>query len=215
MSFVDLGNDIVQVEFSGAGTLTINLDNASGPAPASYYNQPQIAYWKGQAGLVIAGANETTNVAVFSVGRATASNPALFRSDVTYQGLAGIGYLAISSTNGKFGGVWTANATYFQSRGPTGIFAPGVQFTGPVYLNDINAGFDAFPLLLLGGASDVRVTGGDMQQPNVRPIQVSGITQLKFTAGTKSDGTLLPAQSNLGVFEENGGDVTARIVVQQ
>ena len=32
MSFVDLTNDIVQVEFSGAGTVSVVLDNASDPA---------------------------------------------------------------------------------------------------------------------------------------------------------------------------------------
>ncbi len=214
LSFVGLNNDIVQVEFSGAGALTLSLDDATGPAPAANYNQPQVAYMRGHPSIVITGADETTNVSVFSVGRLTATNQAIFR-DTPTQGVAGLGFVAISSTNGKFGGVWTANATYFQSRGPTGIYAPGVQFTGPVYLNDIVAGSDAQPMLLFGSAADVRVTGGDMQQPNIRAIQVSGITQLRFTAGTTSNGTPLPAQANQGVFEENGGDVTARIIVQQ
>jgi len=32
VSFIDLSNDVVQVEFSGPGTLTIALDGATGPA---------------------------------------------------------------------------------------------------------------------------------------------------------------------------------------
>jgi hypothetical protein len=83
VSFVDLSNDIVQVEFSGAGALTVTLDNASGPAPAVNYNQPAVAYMKGHARIAIAGADETTNVSVFSVGRSNAANQGLFRGDVT------------------------------------------------------------------------------------------------------------------------------------
>ena len=38
-SFIDLTNDIVQLEFSGAGTLSIVLDGATGPAAPEAYNQ--------------------------------------------------------------------------------------------------------------------------------------------------------------------------------
>src|SRR5690606_17794825 len=71
VSFVDLSDDIVQVEFSGAGAISIVLENASGPAAPLHYTQPGVTYMKGHAGVVIAGADETTYVAVFSVGRAT------------------------------------------------------------------------------------------------------------------------------------------------
>jgi hypothetical protein len=214
VSLVDLGGDIVQIEFSGAGTMSVCLDNATGPVAAANYNQPGVTYMQGHPSIVITGANETTNVGVFSVGRANAVNQAIFR-DISYEGTAGLGFIAISSANGKFGGIYAGNATFFQSRGPTGIYAPGVEFTGPIYLNDIIAGSDALPMLMTGGAADVRVTGGDMQQVNVRPIQVSGITQLRFTSGSTSHGAVLPMQTNRGVFEEDGSDVTARIVVQQ
>src|SRR5205085_9773984 len=87
ISFVDLTNDIVQVEFSGAGTLTLLLATPSGPAVATNYNQPGTLYMKGHASIVITGANESTNLGIFSVGRATAVNQALFRDDVTYDGM--------------------------------------------------------------------------------------------------------------------------------
>jgi len=212
-SFVDLNDDIVQVEFSGAGTLTITLDQASGPAVAVNYNQPDVAYMKGHAAIVILGANETTNVAIFSVGRLTAANPALLKGGVTYDGVADLAYLAILTTDGRFGGVRTADASYFATDGVTGIYAPGVQFGGPVYVGDISASGNASPVLLLGSASDVRVTGGDLWQANGQPVQVSGITQLKFVDGTTSGGAFLPAQADKSRLMQNGADVTTQLVV--
>jgi hypothetical protein len=236
-SFIDLTDNIVQVEFSGAGTLSIVLDNASGPAPPVNYNQPAVSYMKGHAGLVITGADNTTNVSVFTVGRATAfdptggfnillpisatNNPAnngspLFQghSTTTYNGVAGIAFIAIATTNGKFGEVRTANATYFAAQGMTGIYAPGVTFSGPVYVEDINASNTATPVLLLGGATgNTWITGGDLFQLNQRVVQVSGITQLKFMAGSDSSGNTLPAQANKAVLQQNGVDVTTQIVV--
>ncbi len=235
-SYIDLNDDIVQVEFSGAGTLSLVLDDSSGPAAPVNYNQPTVNYMKGHAGIVITGADDTTNVSVFTVGRATAfdptggynillppgdaNNPAnngssLFQGHDTtnYDGIAGIAFIAIASTNGKFGGVRTSDATYFATQGMTGIYAPGVQFTGPVFIGDISAFNTATPVILLGSVSDARITGGDLLQDNDQPVQVSGISQLKFTAGIDSQGNPLPAQSNQGTLQQNGSDVTAQIVV--
>ncbi len=211
-SFIDLDGDIVQVEFSGPGTLTLVLEEVSGPAGPANYHQA-VEYMKGHVGIVITGANEFSNVSVFSVGRATAVNPALFKDEVDYDGIADIAFIAISTTNGKFGGVRTANAQYFAERGLTGVYAPGVAFQGPVFVGDVTAFDDAEPVIVLGSASDVRVTGGDMAQPNGRAVAVSGIAELKLTAGGDSHGRALEAQANGGVFTEQGQDVTARIVV--
>ncbi len=212
ISFIDLNDDIVQVEYSGAGTLTLVLDGASGPAAPTKYNQAT-AYMKGHAGIVLTGADETTNLSIFSVGRANAANQALFRSDVTYDGFADIAFVAITSANGKFGGLRAANTSCFATKGFTGLYAPGVQFTGPVFLNDINASDAATPVYVIGSGSDVRVTGGDLLQTNGRAVQVSGITQLKFTAGSDSHGKLFNAQNNKGKFDQSGTDVTSQIVV--
>ncbi len=236
-SFIDLSDNIVQVEFSGAGTLSIGLDNASGPTAPVNYNQPAVSYMKGHANLVITGADHTTNISVFTVGRATAfdptgvfnillpagatNNPAnngspLFQGHgaTVYNGVAGIGFIAIASTDGKFGGVRTADATYFAAEGMTGIYAPGVTFSGPVYVGDISAADAATPVLLLGGATgNTWITGGDLFQLNGRAVQVSGITQLKFMAGSDSGGNTLPAQINKAVLQQNGVDVTTPIVV--
>ena len=234
-SFIDLTDDIVQVEFGGAGTISMVLDNPTGPAAPINYNQPSVSYMKGHVGLVITGANETTNLSVFSVGRFTANdptgtfNPALPVSatndpakngsplfvghDATvYDGLADLAFIAISSTNGKFGGLRASNASFYAAKGLTGVYAPGVQFTGPVFVGDINASNSATPVLIIGSSGDTRITGGDLFQTNGAPVKVFGLTQLKFTDGTTSGNVLLPAQHNLAHLDQSGLDVTVKIV---
>ncbi len=212
VSFIDLTDDIVQVEFSGAGTLSLTLDNVSGPALPVNYNQGTV-YMKGHANIVIAGANESTNVSVFSVGRLTAVNQTLFSKPVSaYDGFADIGFIAILSTNGKFGGLRTANASYSATQGYTGVYAPGVAFVGPVYVGDINAAGTATPGLILGSADITQINGGDLAQLNGAAVKVSGVTQLKFVAGMTSQGVALPAQAAIGRLEQNGADVTSQLV---
>ena len=215
VSFVDLSDDIVQVEFSGPGTLSISLTDYSGPAPAVNYNQSAVSYMRGHARLVITGATEDTNVAVFSVGRITAVDQSLFRSDVNYDGVADLAFIAIASSNGKFGGVRTANASYTNYYGLTGLYAPGVQFTGPVYLGDISATYSIMPAIITGSSPDTRITGGDLLQANGHDVQVSGIAQLKFTAGTDSHGNVIAAKTNRArlILWKDGTDVTNQIAV--
>ncbi len=212
MSFVDLNNDIVQVEFAGAGTLSLVLDGATGPAEPMSYSQAT-TYMKGHAGIVVTGADETSNLSVFSVGRANAVNQALFRSDVTYDGHADISFIAIQSPTGKFGGLRTANARYFATKGYTGLYAPGIQFTGPVFIGDVNAYDNASPVIIIGSGSDTRITGGDLLQSNGRTVAIAGLTQLRFVAGTDSHGNLQPAQTNRSRLEQNGAEVTTQVVV--
>lgn len=210
ISYIDLNDDIVQVEFAGPGTLTLQLDNNSGPAAPLKYNQ-DVLYMKGHANIVIAGADETTNVSVFSVGRANAVNQALFRNDVSYDGIADIASVAIVGGNGKFGGLRSANASYFATKGFTGVYASGIQFGGPVFVGDIDAFDAATPVFLVGSASDVRITGGDLLQTNMRPVQVAGLSQLSFVNGSTSHGKIFPYLANKGVLQQNGVDVTAQL----
>ena len=235
-SFIDLNDDIVQVEFSGAGTLSIVLDNPTGPAAPVNYNQPSVAYMKGHAGIVVTGADDTTNLLIFTVGRATAfdltgafnillpvsatNNPAnngnpIFQghTSTAYNGVADIAFIAISSTNGKFGGLRASDASCLAAKGLTGIYAPGVAFTGPVYISDINASDAASPVFIIGSSPDTRITGGDLLQANGQAVKVSGLTRLTFTAGGTSNNVPLPAQTNKAVLQQNGTDVTAQVVV--
>lgn len=234
-SFLDLDGDIVQVEFAGPGTLALVLDDYSPPARPARYNQ-QIDYVQGHAGIVITGADERTNVSVFTVGRATAfdrtgaynfllppsttNDPAkngspLFdgHGSTDYDGIADLAYISIQSRNGKFGGVRTSNAHYFAAKGYTGLYAPGVNFQGPVFIGDITASDDARPVIILGSASDVRITGGELWQRNSRWVEVQGITRLKFTDGQDSHGRPFPALLNQAILLQHGRDVTSQIVV--
>lgn len=244
LSYIDLNDDIVQVEFSGPGAVSIVLDNQSGPATPTKYHQPTVNYVKGNAGIVITGANETSHLTIFTVGRATAFDPtfdpqnpaaggynileppsatnvpannrsSLFTGHelTVYDGVADVAFVAIASTDGKFGGLRGANANFLATRGLTGVFAPDVEFTGPVFVGDIAASDDASPVLMIGSGSDVRITGGDLLQPNGRAVQVGGISELKFAAGSTSHGTIFAAQNNQGKLEQNGADVTSQIVV--
>lgn len=215
ISFVDPRDDIVQVEFSGAGTVSLALDGATAPAIAVNYNQPGVLYVKGRAGIVITGANETTNISVFTVGRKTAFNMSLFKDGVSYRGVADIAYLAITTTNGKFGGVRAADTAFSASQGLTGVYAPGVQFIGPVYIGNIAAMGDAAPVINLGSSGSVLIAGGDLWQPNSQPVQVEGIGQITLGAGTDSNGNVLPAKSNRALLTQNGIDVTAQLTTSR
>jgi len=75
VSFIDLNDDIVQVEFSGPGSLTVRLGQSSGPAVPLKYNQA-VTYMKGHASFYLAGAEASTNVSAFSVGQGNAVIPA-------------------------------------------------------------------------------------------------------------------------------------------
>jgi sugar lactone lactonase YvrE len=213
ISYIDLNDDIVQIEFAGRGSLTVVLDGASGPAQPAKYNQPTVAYMKGHATIVVAGADQTTNMSVFSVGRANAVNQSLFRSDVTYDGFADIAAIALATTNGQFGSVRTANASYFNTKGVTGLLAPGVAISGPMWINDINASSTAMPVIVIGSGTDTEINGGDLFQTNGADVQVSGLTRLQFVAGSNSHGQLFPAQNCRGRLVQNGADVTSQVVV--
>ena len=212
LSFLDLTDDIVQVEFSGPGTLTLVLDNPTGPAPATKYNQPTVSYLKGHARIVLAGTTSDTHLSIFSIGTVTSGNPGLFPAGMTYDDLADMASVAIVSSGSSFGSLRAANASFFASAGRTGIFAPGIAFSGPVFVGEIDAFASASPVLVLGSAADARITGGNLQQTNGQSVTVAGLTQLNFVAGTKSSGTALTAQNNQGVLLQNGVNVTSQIV---
>ncbi|MEO5960121.1 MAG: DUF1800 family protein, partial [Opitutaceae bacterium] len=120
--------------------------------------------------------------------------------------------VAVVGGNGRFGGLRTANASYFATKGLTGLYAPGIQFNGPIFVGDIDAFDVATPVLMFGSVADLRITGGDLLQTNGRPVQVSGLTQPNFVNGSTSHGTIFPFQSNKAVLQQNGVDVTAQLV---
>lgn len=221
-SYVDLNDDIVQVEFSGAGAVTISLASVTPPAPPVRYNQ-DIAYVKGHATIAVEGADETSNLSVFSVGRITAVNQDLFKSTVTYDGVADLARVIISSPTQRFGGLRAANAEFWAATGDTGLSAPGVRFSGPVNVHNLSARDQAVPVLLTGPIDPrvvdnqtldgcLLVAGGDMAQANAAPIRLGGATTVLFYRGEDAHGLALPAQPSRGVFRRNEQDVTALVV---
>lgn len=194
LSYVDMNDDIVQLEFSGAGILSVSLAGASGPAAPKNYAQADVAYMKGHATVVIAGADRTTNFSAFSVGRLNAVNAALFPEGVVYDAVADLAVVAVSSRTGSFGGIRGADASFWATQGVTGIYAPNVSVEGPVYLCDLAARDEAEPMLTFGSVASLWVTGGALAQPNGKRIKGSGIGSFEFKDGTKSDGAFMPAQ---------------------
>jgi hypothetical protein len=213
ISFIDLNDDIVQVEFSGQGALTILLDNASGPGAAVKYLQPDIQYMKGHASIIVSNGDESTYVSVFSVGRANALNQSLFRSDVSYDGMADIAYLAVASGSLRFGGIFAGNASFTATNGLTGVFAPNLHFWAPVYVGDITAADNADGVFRVHSVGDARITGGDLLQLNNHPVTVEGMGQLLFTGNITSQGVPQSAQPNRAVLQQYGSDVSTQLPV--
>jgi cyclophilin family peptidyl-prolyl cis-trans isomerase len=211
ISYVDATDDIVQVEFAGAGALTLSLADASGPAAPVKYNQAGVTYMKGRATIVVGGADGSTNLTIFSVGRATAVNQALFKSEVTYDGMADLALVAILPPSGTFGGLRSANANYSATSGLTGVYAPRVRIGGPLFIGDIAASGTAVPTIVTGNATDVRMTGGDLQQANNLAVRIDGMTRVQQAAGSDSHGNLQPALPLRGRLERSGVDVTSEV----
>jgi hypothetical protein len=123
--------------------------------------------------------------------------------------MADLAYIVILSPTGKFGGIRAGNAHFFAASGLTGICAPGVEFTRPIYIGDISAAGTASPMFLTGSARDAYVTGGSLFQLNAQPVNVSGLTSLRFSAGVTSHGEALEAQNSRARFVQNGADLAA------
>ncbi|MBI4625848.1 MAG: hypothetical protein HY736_21830 [Verrucomicrobia bacterium] len=210
ISFIDLHDNIVRADFSGAGTITINLAVTSPAEPRLRDRSSGIVFLKGHASFSITGADDSTNLAIFSARRQPPSDrgPGVMRPG---DGLAHIASLSIASRNGRFGAVRTGNVQYSADSGITGIYAPDVRFAGPVNIGNIDARGDALPVFRLGFARDTRVVGGDLLQTNGRPISVNGIWRLKFVNGRTSTGVPLPAGKNKATLLSDGRDVSARI----
>ena len=214
VTFFDLHDCLVFVDFSGAGVMTIRLDGASSLSPAPRDGGRAVAHMKGAASISITGANESTNLGVSAARR----QPLSYSGPETSQAFDGRAHLAsisIASENGKFGAVRAGNVLFSATAGLTGIAAPGVRFSGPVNVGDIRASGTAEPKLELGFARDTRVAGGNLYQPNGLSVRVSGIWRLRFVEGRTSRGEVLPALANLARLEQDGQDVTQQIVEQR
>ena len=230
ISFIDENDDIVQVEFSGNGLMTVTLDPATykPPAPPLKYNQPTLNYVKGRARVTIKGADESTFVSIFTVGSTNAVNTNLLLDGVIYDAMADVSMLEITNSAGM-GGIQCANARFSGSTGKVGVDARGVPVAVRILIGDIEARGDAVPYLQFGRGSftvkapnpGLRITGGDLLQSNGSSIIVapSESTQAGFSTlisqnNIKSDNTGQPSRYIDAKFINGEGTAIFIIVVE-
>jgi hypothetical protein len=227
VSFMDVDEDIVQVEFSGAGSFIVALDPATfiPPTLPPRYNQ-EVMYVTGKPSVLIEGADSSTFFSIFTVGSINAVNQALFPEGQDYDAEADVTLVEIINSTG-IGGMQLSNTVFSANTGSIGIDARGVPIAVRLTVGDIDASGDAVPHLLFGegsftvpaGNPGLRVTGGDLFQSNGASVVVaeSGsattgfdtiITQNNF----KSDNTPQPTQSINATFENEDGQAITIIV---
>ena len=220
VSFLDENEDIVQVEFSGSGSFSINLNPNTflPPALPTKYNQ-EVQYVAGRPSVLIDGADSNTFFSIFTVGSINAVNQALFPEGEVYNAEANVTLVEIINSTGM-GGMQLSNATFSATTGRTGVVAEGVPIAVRMTLGDIDASGDAQPYLLFGEGSftvqapntGLRITGGDLSQNNGNAIIVApngsttpGFDTLISQNNFKSDGTPQPTQSIGTTFESADG----------
>ena len=222
VSFMDEDEDIVQVEYSGAGTFTVTLDSSTylaAKAPPRY-NQSGVAYVTGKPSVVIEGADSSTYFSIFTVGKINAVNQALFPEGQEYGAQADVTLVQVTSSTGM-GGMQLSNAVFSGSTGNIGIDARGVPIAVRLTVGDIDASGDAVPHLLFGSGSftvaagnpGLRITGGDLAQTNAASVVVaeSGSTTTGFETlisqnNFKSNNTPQPTLSIDATFANEDGD---------
>ena len=227
VSFMDENEDIVQVEFSGAGTFTVTLDPTTflPPALPPRYNQA-VEYVTGKPSVVIDGANSSTFFSIFTVGSINAVNQALFPEGQVYDAQADVTLVEVINSTGM-GGMQLSNTVFSGSTGRIGVDVRGVPIAVRLTVGDIDASGDAVPHLLFGSGSftipagnpGLRITGGDLAQTNSASIVVaeSGSTTPGFETlitqnNFKSDNTPQPTQSiNTTFVNEDDVEITVNI----
>ena len=211
-SYLDSNGDIIQAEFSGAGTLSIFLDDFTSPSEALNYNQPGVEYVSGQASFAIEGSDETTNFSLHSVGAITSTVwDSLKVEGVDYDGIADATRVTIiadpNNANGSvFGGIRMANSFLSGDVGIVGISAKNVHVQNMVIIGDIDAGGLGVPSLRFGSNSEfktVSVAGGDLDQSNGLDIAGASFEIIEFIEGTTSHGELLNAETFHGEWKGN------------
>lgn len=220
VSFLDESEDIVQVEFSGNGTFTVNLDPATflPPALPAKYNQ-QVEYVTGLPSVVIEGADANTFFSIFTVGSINAVNQGLFPEGEVYDAQADVTLVEVINSTG-IGGMQLSNTVFSATTRRTGVTAEGVPIAVRLTVGDIDASGDTVPYLLFGtgsftvpaGNPGLRITGGDLLQSNGAAIVIapSGSTTPGFETlisqnNFKSDNTPQPTQIIMATFVNADG----------
>ena len=227
VSFMDENEDIVQVEFSGAGTFTVTLAPSTflPPALPPRYNQA-VEYVTGKSSVIIDGADSTTFFSIFTVGSINAVNQALFPEGQVYDAQADVTLVEVINSTG-IGGIQLSNTVFSGSTGKVGVDARGVPIAVRLTLGDIDASGDAVPHLLFGegsftvvaGNPGLRITGGDLVQTNGASIVVAesgsttrGFDRLITQNNFKSDNIPQPTRSINATFaNEDGQEISVTV----
>ena len=209
VSFLDENEDIVQAEFSGTGDFTITLDPETFQPAAlpARYNQ-DVKYVTGKPSIVVDGADASTYVSLFTVGRLNAVNENLFPEGQEYDAKADVKLVEVTNCS-EIGGMLMGNAEFSGKSGKVGVDARNVKVKQRVTFGDIDASGDAVPYLLFDegaweeegegeGDPGPMVAGGDLLQTNGAPIVVAlpgqktpSFEGLPTTENFKSDSTYL------------------------
>ncbi len=220
VSFLDLNDDIVQVEFSGNATVTVTFDpnTFKAAAPPVKYNQPTVNYVKGLPTIRVENADKNTFLSIFTVGSINAFNQDLFPEGETYDAMANVALLEIINSTG-FGGILCANTRFNNATGDIGVKAPGVPVSVRAIIGDIDASGDAVPHLILGEGSTLIqydgaliIAGGDLLQSNETNMIVTstgdnaGFNSIISQDNFKSDSTNIQAANIQAVFENASGE---------
>ena len=230
ISFVDINDDIVQLEFSGSGTFQVTMENDSFSGPARPVNYTQeVDYVKGLPSITISGADTTTNVGAFAVNSLSSPGTPILINGIDYDAMANIAFLEVSGTG--MASIGYGNVVFTGTKGKVGIDAR-VPVSSRVIINDIDAQGIATPFLLLdesssiadplGSQKSIRIAGGDLTQSNgkaiiVAPISSSsaGFTNIITQNNFKADGTPQPPQSISAAFTNSQGvPITVSTVTQ-
>lgn len=179
-SFLDTNGDIVQVEFSGPGQVTITLDAATFVAagPATKYSQAGVNYVTGKPTVTVVNNTADTYLNIFSVGTVTAVDQSLFLPGETYDGLADVQLVQLSGPT--MGALFLGNTRFSAASGMTGIFAPNTSIVWRAVVHDVEASGSATPVLQFGSGStftqdsgSILLAGGDLVQANSAAIDVT------------------------------------------
>jgi len=209
VSFLDENEDIVQAEFSGTGDFTITLDPETFQPAAlpARYNQ-DVKYVTGKPSIVVDGADASTYISLFTVGRLNAVNENLFPEGQEYDAKADVKLVEVTNCS-EIGGMLMGNAEFSGKSGKVGVDARNVKVKQRVTFGDIDASGDAVPYLLFDegaweeegegeGDPGPMVAGGDLLQTNGAPIVVAlpgqktpSFEGLPTTENFKSDSTYL------------------------
>ena len=229
VSFLDENGDIVQAEFSGTGVFTITLDPETFQPAAlpARYNQ-DVKYVTGKPSIVVEGADASTYVSLFTVGRLNAVNEALFPEGQEYDAKADVKLVEVINSS-EIGGLFMGNAEFSGKSGNVGVDARNVKVKQRVTFGDIDASDDAVPYLLFaeeafeeGQGPGPMIAGGDLVQTNGAPIVVAlpgqktpSFEGLPTTENFKSDSTnLVKTKPEILVTAnfatEDGEDITPK-----